>query len=351
MSSTRIPTPPLQSVSPALVSVVIPAHNCAQTVGAAIDSVLGQTYPNIEIIVINDGSRDATEAVLASYSRQIHAITQPNTGLAGARNAGMALARGEFIAWLDADDVCEPDRISLQVAYLQHDPALVLCSSDFSAFSSAGEIAPSHMRAYYGRILDGGGLLALFGHTETFCPGNSSPGIPTYSGHVWESLVWGNFFHPPTLMMRRSLWQQAGPLDPHIQNMCDFDWLIRASRFGKFGLIERPLLRYRLSALQMSGSIHTEQMMLDLVEIVNRIALNQPEYHRAHRRQFRLRQGRAIGGAASMVAEFKPWRALRYLCQSIAYGHIETAHLRTLAKILLPRKWLTLARHVKKKFS
>lgn len=188
MSPTDTPT---TSAQPALVSVVIPAYNCAKTVGETLDSVLAQTYPNVEIIVINDGSRDDTASVLASYGSKIRFVTQKNTGLAGARNAGMALARGEFIAWLDADDLCEPDRISLQVDYLQQDPTILLCSTDFSAFCNTGEIARSHMQTYYGRIRDAGGLLALFGKRATFHPSHAlgTAGVQTYSGRVWESLV------------------------------------------------------------------------------------------------------------------------------------------------------------------
>lgn len=107
------------STSP-LVSIIIPSYQSAQFVTKAIDSCLAQTYQNIEIIVIDDGSKDNTKEVLFPYveSKKINYIHQTNKGLSGARNTGLKNAKGQFIQFLDADDTIHPDKIQLQINYL-----------------------------------------------------------------------------------------------------------------------------------------------------------------------------------------------------------------------------------------
>jgi glycosyltransferase involved in cell wall biosynthesis len=108
-----------------LVSVVIPTYNRPQYVTQAIDSVLNQTYPNIEVLVINDGSTDNTLDVLASYKDRIRIVTKQNAGLSAARNTGIRESRGELIAFLDDDDRWLPHKLTVQ-APLFADPKVNL---------------------------------------------------------------------------------------------------------------------------------------------------------------------------------------------------------------------------------
>lgn len=103
-----------------LVSIIIPSYQSADFVSTAIDSCLSQTYSNIEIIVIDDGSTDDTHNILTKYidSKEINYIYQNNKGLSGARNTGLIIANGEYIQFLDADDTIHPDKIQLQINYL-----------------------------------------------------------------------------------------------------------------------------------------------------------------------------------------------------------------------------------------
>jgi glycosyltransferase involved in cell wall biosynthesis len=114
------------------VSVVIPARRCAQYVAQAIESVLAQTLPAFEIIVVNDGCPETPllESVLAPYRHQVYYIKQPTRGPAGARNTGILLARGKYIAFLDGDDYWCSDHLAKQVAMLREDPTLDLVYSD-----------------------------------------------------------------------------------------------------------------------------------------------------------------------------------------------------------------------------
>lgn len=123
------------------MSVVIPAYNCAQYLERAVNSVLGQTYQNIECIVINDGSTDDTPQVLEAFGPRVHTITQVNSGASAARNAGIAVSRGRYIAFLDADDYWLPTKIANQIQVLLDNPSLVLISCDFTWASSTTTLA------------------------------------------------------------------------------------------------------------------------------------------------------------------------------------------------------------------
>ncbi|MCX6954347.1 MAG: glycosyltransferase family A protein, partial [Verrucomicrobia bacterium] len=105
------------SSGPPLVSVVIPCFNSARWLPATLDSVLAQTWPRVEIIVVDDGSRDDSLAVARRYaSRGVRVESIANSGAAAARNHGLALARGDYLQFLDADDLLAPDKLEKQLA-------------------------------------------------------------------------------------------------------------------------------------------------------------------------------------------------------------------------------------------
>src|SRR6185436_1211829 len=164
-------------VSDALVSVVIPTYNRAHLVAQTLESVFAQTWPRLQVIVIDDGSKDDTEGAVAPFRDRIRYVKQENAGLAEARNHGMRLASGDFIAWLDSDDLWVPEKIALQMAALQLHPDNVLSATDFSAFDDQGFFDPSHLRSYYHAVDRGGGLGRLFPERREL------DGVPVYSGH------------------------------------------------------------------------------------------------------------------------------------------------------------------------
>jgi glycosyltransferase involved in cell wall biosynthesis len=122
-----------------LVSVIIPIYNGGTTIERALKSVFEQTFTDFEIVVVDDGSTDDTPAVLARFGDQIRVIRQRNRGLPGARNAAVAVARGEILALIDHDDQWLPRKLELTVAALQNDPAAVLVYSDMMVVNDLGE--------------------------------------------------------------------------------------------------------------------------------------------------------------------------------------------------------------------
>lgn len=128
------------------VSVVIPCYNAEKYLRQAIDSVFAQTYSNLELIVVNDGSTDKSGAILASYGDRIRVIHQQNQGLSAARNVGIASALGEYVAFLDADDYWQPDKLRQQIAVMEANPNLALCHTQFEMVEADG----SHIRYGFG---------------------------------------------------------------------------------------------------------------------------------------------------------------------------------------------------------
>jgi glycosyltransferase involved in cell wall biosynthesis len=115
------------------VSVIVPVYNGERFIAEAIDSILAQTYPSYEIIVVDDGSTDRTGAIALSYP-SVQYLHQANAGTAAARNRGVEISRGEFLAFLDADDLWMPDKLSLQMAAFEADPALEIVSGHVEQF-------------------------------------------------------------------------------------------------------------------------------------------------------------------------------------------------------------------------
>ena len=248
-----------------LVSVVIPVYNAASTIGETVDSVLQQTYPHLEIVIVNDGSTDETAAVLAPYGDRIHVIHQSNGGLASARNTGCRAAKGEFIALMDADDRCVRERIAVQVAVMQRFDNLVLCSTEFSSFDASGPISPRYARQYYSTLTRASeGAHSLFANHAQIAVAGSV--FPVLIGNVYKHLVFGNFMHPPTLLFSSRTPALVGPFDESLGAQTDWEWIIRASRTGLCAYIDSPMLEYRLSPAQMSSPSRRGLRALDCLK-------------------------------------------------------------------------------------
>lgn len=123
-----------------LISIIIPAYNAEHYIEKAINSALNQSYQNFEIIVVNDGSQDSTEAVVCKFSdTRIHIISQTNGGMSSARNTGLRAATGDFIAFLDSDDYWLPKKLEKQLALLQQNPHLGFCSTQTRVETPEGD--------------------------------------------------------------------------------------------------------------------------------------------------------------------------------------------------------------------
>lgn len=125
------------------VSVIMPCFNATDFVAESIESVLNQTFTDFELILIDDGSTDATLGILKQYAakdNRIVVIEKENTGPADSRNWGIRVSKGDWIAILDSDDIAMPTRLELQLAYVVNDPNLVALGSDSISINSSGHV-------------------------------------------------------------------------------------------------------------------------------------------------------------------------------------------------------------------
>ncbi|HYW04924.1 MAG TPA: glycosyltransferase [Gammaproteobacteria bacterium] len=318
------------------VSVVIPAYNRGATLPAAIDSVLDQGGPACEVIVVDDGSRDATAEVLAGYGSRIRVVRKANGGLASARNAGMRVARGEFVAWLDSDDVWLPGKLAEQMRVLEGRPEVMLVCSDFAAFNDQGVFDSSHISSYYSAVQRcGRDFLALYGGR---LPDVEQAGGPrVYGGRVYETLALGNFVHPPTVIFRRQALALVGEEDETLDDCADYDFFLRVARVGSLAYVDSPLLGYRYGANQMSADTHLARQRAALIRLLDKLVRRDPHLPRRQPQVFRCRIGEALIAAAHEHAETQPGAALRYLARAARLGYLPPRTLRVFARMLLPR--------------
>jgi glycosyltransferase involved in cell wall biosynthesis len=230
-----------------LVSVVIPTYNRAETIERAVDSVLNQDYPFIEIIVVDDGSRDDTPDRIAkryNNDNRLKYFRIPNSGVCGARNRGLKEVHGEFVAMLDSDDYWLPGKLSLQIGILQAHPSLSMVWTDMDAIDELGQVvAQRYLRTMYGSYRYYPSTLDLF-ETETKTKDN----IPYYIGHIAKALVIGNLVHTSTVVARADCIFKAGEYDQSVHPAEDQDYYYRLCLTGPVALIDVVTIHYQIGA-------------------------------------------------------------------------------------------------------
>lgn len=339
-----------------LISVVIPAYNAQHSLRATLESLFEQTWPDTEIIVVDDGSTDHTPDLLASYGARVRTIRQPNGGLASARSTGVAAARGTWIALMDADDLCRPERLAVQARVMQQWPDVVLCCSEFDAFDEQGQVSPAHAGHYYASIdrapngiqslLKQADVLDLQGCLPKPSTGTEPESTSTvvFHGDAYRTLAHGNFVHPPTVMFRRELLDKIGSFDLAAGSMCDWDWISRAARVGSVAFVQRPLLDYRLSSTQMSSPRHRIRASIDTLRVAERICRRDEALYLVDRSRFRTDLGFFCADAADAAIEHDKREATRLLLRSVLrFGRMDGLTLRVLLKLLTPN-WALVAR-------
>jgi len=208
-----------------LVSVVIPAYNCGPFISDALDSVVNQNYPALEVLVVDDGSTDETCDVVARYGSAVTLVRQQNAGAAVARNEGMRRARGEYVALLDADDLWLPGKLQLQVDYLEHHADVALCCTRWHLLN------PDAAGRY---------------HIERVAPPESAPVDPKCAGWIYCELLLDCEVWTSSVVMRRTLCERIGGFEAELRRGQDYDYWLRASRVTRIDRLDAPLALYRM---------------------------------------------------------------------------------------------------------
>jgi glycosyltransferase involved in cell wall biosynthesis len=206
-----------------LVSVIIPSYNMARFLPHAVESVLAQTYPNLEVQIIDDGSTDDTPEVVRHWegNPRVRVHRQVNGGLSHARNQAVALTRGDFIALLDADDIWEPQKLSRQIPLFRGRPELGVVYSDYSRMDADGKPLPN-------------------GPTEM------------HRGKISGPLLIENFVPASTAVVRRACFERCGGFDVALRTGEDYEMWLRLSAHFQFDFVPEATMRYRTGGWQMS---------------------------------------------------------------------------------------------------
>ncbi|CAA0124426.1 Putative glycosyltransferase EpsE [BD1-7 clade bacterium] len=207
-----------------LVSVIIPAHNAEAYIALALESILEQTYLNLEVIVLDDGSSDDTWHIVSQYQddRLVSIRADTNRGVVATLNKGLMLAHGKYIARMDADDIAKPHRIARQVAFMESNPGYVVCASSVIYFNSERGQCKVTFPQHHEEIM---ACLALF--------------------QRWMC-------HPSALLRRSCLVEHDITYQQKYEHAEDYQLWVAMAQYGSLHNLAEPLLRYRVHNQQIT---------------------------------------------------------------------------------------------------
>lgn len=227
------------------VSVIIPTYNRAAMVKEAIQSVLDQTYTDYEVIVVDDGSTDNTRDAVVGVSDKLIYVYQENHGPSSARNHGIRLARGKYIAFLDSDDLFLPAKLEKQVAYMEKNPEVLLSHTSYERVNADGR--------YIESVRSG-----------------------TFSGHVYPEIIRGCPIAMPTVMVRRQSTGQDLRFEENVFPGEDIILWTRLARESSVLGIDEPLARVRIH--ESNVALNPEAQIVGLINIIEYTVRRQPDF-------------------------------------------------------------------------
>ncbi|MBS1792996.1 MAG: glycosyltransferase [Acidobacteria bacterium] len=211
----------------AKVSVIIPNYNYEKFISRTVESVLSQTYQNIEIIVVDDGSKDGSLDVLKGFGDRIRVVEQKNAGVSAARNHGVEVSTGELVAFLDADDVWLPEKLERQLEKMNSDPEIGLVHCSMTLIDPADNPIGEKKEGQEGRVANEFLLLKR--------------GVVIGAGS--------------TALVRRAVFDEAGGFDRRLSTAADWEFCYRVARLHKIGFVREPLVLYRMHGTNMHGNV------------------------------------------------------------------------------------------------
>lgn len=235
-----------------LVSIIVPAYNAEKYLKRALESIFLQTYKNIEIIVVDDGSADRTGEIARFFAEKgARYIRQENKGVAAARNTGIRTANGEYIAFLDADDMYAPEKIAKEVKFLKDHPEfdLVYCNTKHF-FEEKPDVFYKLKR-------------------------------PFYSGEVFEKLLRGSFGQSNTVLIPKRIFEKVGFFDESSRHSEEWDMFLRIARAGyRVGFLGEDLVIMQMSNTSLSRFENQWEMKLHILQVFERLFASMPHEER-----------------------------------------------------------------------
>ncbi len=248
-------------MAPLPISVVIPAYNASAYLAEALESVRGQTAQPTEVIVVDDGSTDATAAIARAGGATV--LSQPNMGISAARNAGIRAATQPWVAFLDADDLWEADKLRAQWLAAEGCPDVGAVFTNFIEFDTNGQIG----MPFFSRIPHYHELMGTrIGPDVLRCDHRS----------LQEQFFQGNFIAPSTLLVRRLLLLHVGLFDVTLSHCEDRECWLRLLAASSMAAVETPLSRSRIQPGNWSRN--SLQMLLGAIMVTDRILVSPDRY-------------------------------------------------------------------------
>jgi glycosyltransferase involved in cell wall biosynthesis len=295
-----------------LVSVIIPTYNCERYIAETIHGVLNQTFKDVELIVVDDGSTDRTRDIVASYGPAIRLITQKNARVCAARNRGIREAAGQYVCLLDHDDYWFPHKLELQVSLLAANPDSGVVYSTFILWHP-----------------DASGLYPALGSFDLGAYPDSID--PDYSGWIYHQFLLDCWMLTSTAMFRREVFDRCGVFDVDLPYSEDWDLWLRISREYQFLRHNTPTTLYRQHPGQgnrQARSIDYRTLLLERAarrwglcshdgRCVTRAAFN--EQLALYHQEFGLGHLRAGNTRVAVKALFKAWRKDPSRIRNLAY--------------------------------
>lgn len=256
------------------VSIIIPTYNCDRFLGRAIDSAIAQSYTDYEVLVVDDGSTDNTNDIVAQYGKKVQYFRQPNRGVSAARNLALSHATGELVAYLDADDIWYPKKLEAQVAFLDVHKECGLVHSEVSVIDEDDNIVH----------------LQFNQHTQRSIP----------RGHCVNDLLRRCHIQTLTVLERRQCLDRVGMFDERLPIAQDYHHWIKVALDGAaIGYLPEPLgkYRWRRGSLMGNQSRLLEDLILIYDELLQRstdLATIDQEGHNIIVRELYLTQRRLV---------------------------------------------------------
>jgi glycosyltransferase involved in cell wall biosynthesis len=295
------------------ISVVIPTYNRARTLVRALDSVFAQGVPDLEVIVVDDGSGDDTKGTIARYPHPVTYLEQANAGPAAARNRALAVARGEFIAFLDSDDVYLPRHLEAHLEVFARSPETGLVHGASEVVDVQGTVVKVQRPT------------------------------PGHRGRVLPALLFHNFVTLSAVVMRRACYEQVGPMHETLRFAEDWLYWLRIAAHVPFDYVEEVTLRFERSVVSatrrpLPDLAAENRAMLDL-------AFADPSLGPQIARHRAAAYAGMYRGYAKMALEgFRPAEARRFLGEALRSQPADPESLVLMAKTFLPEGWVRTAR-------
>lgn len=297
------------------VSVIVAAYNGAEYIARAIDSVLSQSVADCEIIVIDDGSTDATPLVLEPYvaAENIQYHYQSNGGLAAARNAGIRRSRGTYLCFLDQDDWLERDSVACRLGLYEKYPELGFVFSDFRLALMSdpeGEMAYAESTLKKYRSLE---------RLPSRCVKVRTNEFSVFNSLVWPELLLDCFAWVGTVLFRREALEQCGGFVERLRWSPDHDLCVEISRRYDIGYVNQPTAVYRQHTNNMSLS--TRGLYADAVTVRKKYL--DPRYGLPRSDSQRVKVAIAdcyLRQARSVVGTESHWEAVRFTLQAMKHS-------------------------------